>query len=118
MIKYFKSKKNIYHDGFSDGWEQHKISADKKIRSLKIKLNKQNKKIKDIEKSLKILSVIFNDARQYAVQLDRVSTIQLMQIAREYQENKDEANNILQICRSFEKEITPINNKIEKYKIN
>jgi len=118
MLKYFRNKKKLYQQGFNDGYECHKAMADRKIKNLKKKIHQQNKKIHDIENSLKIVSTIFNDARMFAEKLDKFTNIKLLEIAKEYQEDKNTANNIMQICRSYEKELPGITEKIERYKVN
>ena len=118
MLKYFKSKEKIWYSGFDEGWDAHKVKSDKKIISLKKKIIKQDKKIKEIERSLKIVSDVFQEARDYAVQLDKMNNIKIMQVAEEFKHDRDISNSILQMCRSYEKEVEPVKDKINKYKIN
>ena len=117
MLKFLKTKKQIYKDGFNDGYECHKSYADRKIRKLKNKIRKQNKKIKDMEIILQSLSEIFLDARNYAIQLDKINKIKLFEATKEYQENKIIASNILQYCRSYEKQKPDAENKLRELKI-
>jgi len=116
MLKYFRNKKSIYQDGFNDGYECHKAMADRKIKNLKKKIRRQNKEIKEIKLLLSGIAESFRDARDYAIQLDKLNKIQLFEATREYQENKIIASNILQYCRSYEKQLPKIDEKIMRYK--
>ena len=118
MINFLKTKNQIYKNGFSDGYDSHKLLSDKKIKKLKSRLKRQNKKIKELEKVFTIMVEKFQDARDYAIQLDKINKINFFELAKEFQENKLIASTILQYCRSFEKHIPETQTKINECKIN